>query len=87
MWELEGWVGKWKTIQPRFARGNQPYPPFGHLPRLGRRVLAVLGKTSKPSLFSISNEKITIFLKVVSVHEADIALYWKNRVENQWDFH
>ncbi|WP_302481629.1 hypothetical protein, partial [uncultured Dialister sp.] len=35
MWELEGWVGKWKTIQPRFARGNQPYPPFLETAPLG----------------------------------------------------
>ena len=26
------------------TRGNQLYPPFGHLPRLGRQVLAALGK-------------------------------------------
>ena len=59
-----------KTLQPQLCCvGINPiHREAVPLPRLGRRVLAVLGKTSKPSLFSISNEKISIFLKAVSVH-------------------
>ena len=38
--------GNNKTAAP--LRGNQPYPPFGHLPRLGRQVLAALGNAHFP---------------------------------------
>ena len=33
---------KEKTMGSNFVQENQPYPPFGRLPRLGRRVLAAL---------------------------------------------
>ena len=35
---------KEKTMGSNFVQENQPYPPFGRLPRLGRRVLAALAE-------------------------------------------
>ena len=59
-----------------FVQENQPYPPFGRLPRLGRRVLAALAEINPNRHFVALLPRLGRLIPLIALFTRLVTLYY-----------